>query len=330
MAVPTAENAKLEYEAGQTLATYEAMTDSGDQLTFTSSGSLWSRRSGYEPTVRPNGLITGGVVTPEASVTDNQVDVAALTCYLLGESVTVSAAPDTAITRAATDVASISSITVTAGEAIAVVQGTDSADATFSETRAAAGGPPLIPVGSIEIAQVRTTTNVAGAITAAEIFQVVGTHLERWDFPLWDDIYKSGSVTFLSALPAVHTGPVPKRVYATFNTPIFAQVSLASEFIPPETTHSVSSTQVYGSTVGSSSSSLNQGSFAAFQQDGVTDPLVGLKNEILWFRFYPDVYKAPYLLTQGKLGISRTFPAAAGLSASCTISADEAPTEVAA
>ena len=92
---------------------------------------------------------------------------------------------------------------------------------------------------------------------------------------------------------------------------------------------SVSSTQIYGTTLGSSSSTLGQGSFTAYLQDGVTDGLVGLKNQILWFRFYPDRYKSPYMLTQGKLGISRTFPAGDNLAASCTISASDAATEVA-
>ena len=38
----------------------------------------------------------------------------------------------------------------------------------------------------------------------------------------------------------------------------------------------------------------------------MSDGLVQLKNETLWFKFYPDRYKTPYLLTQGKLGISRS------------------------
>ena len=55
--------------------------------------------------------------------------------------------------------------------------------------------------------------------------------------------------------------------------------------------------------------------------DGVTDALVQQKNQLIWFRFYPDRYKTPYLLTQGKLGIGRTFPAGDSIQAACTISA---------
>jgi hypothetical protein len=61
----------------------------------------------------------------------------------------------------------------------------------------------------------------------------------------------------------------------------------------------------------------------------VTDGLVSAKDALLWFRFYPDRYKSPYLLTQGKLGIARTFPAGDTIKAACTISATKTATEVA-
>lgn len=319
--MPTAENAQLDYEAGQNFVPMEALSDSGDRTKFTSTGTLWSGISGKAPTVLPDGVATGGVVTPAALGGNDNVDVAALSAYLAGVLTAVGASADEAITRAATDVACINSVTVTSAGAIAVIKGTDSADATFSEVRGAAGGPPLIPVGSIEVAQIRVNTNVAAPIDASEIFQVVGTHQERYDFPLWNELPAEGAIEFLSALPAIHTGAIPKGVYAEFYTPLFAQVSLASDYVPPETSHSVSSTPIYGTTLGSTSSSLGQGSFTAYLQDGITDPLVALKNETLWFRFYPDRYKTAHQLAQGKLGIARTFPAGDAIQAACTVSA---------
>jgi hypothetical protein len=322
----TAENAKLQYEAGQNAVAMSALTDSGDHTSYTSAATLWSGRSGYAPVVRPNGLLTGGVSTKTAI--NNQISVAALTCNLAGVVTSVSTGTVT-ITRPATAVAKINSITVTSAGALAAVAGTDSATTDFSETRAAAGGPPLIPAGSIELAQVRVISNAAAAITDAEIFQVVGLHQERADFPLYDVNYGTGTVTFLAANPLIHTGPVAKAVYASYASPIFADVALASDFVPPETSHSVTSTQVYGTTIGSTSSTLNQGTFTAYLQNGVGDPLVSLKNAILWFRFYPDRYAADYILSQGKLGIARTFPAGDQIQATCTISASSAATEVA-
>ena len=322
----TAENAKLQYEAGQNAVAMSALTNSGDETTFTSAAMLWSGKSGHAPVVRPNGLLTGGAVSVHA--TNDKVTVAALTCNLQGV-VTSVAAGEATITRPASDKAKVCSITINAAGSIAVVAGTDSLSSAFSETRAAAGGPPLIPVDSIEIAQVRVTTSAAGAVAASEIYQVVGLHTERADFPLWDVNYDAGSVTFLGALPEIHTGTVPKKVYASYASPIFADIALASDFVPPENTHSVSSTQVYGTTLGATASTLGQGSFTAYLSNGVSDALVQLKDQTLWFKFFPDRYATPYLLTQGKLGVSRTFPAGDSIQAACTISASAPAVEVA-
>lgn len=322
----TAENAKLEYEAGQNAVAMSALTDSSDHITFTSVATLWSGRSGYAPVVRPNGLLTGGALAGTA--TNNQVLVAALTCNLAGV-VTAVGAGNVTITRPGAAVSKVCSITVDNAGALAVVAGTDGATTAFSETRAAAGGPPLIPVGSIEIGQVRVTSNTAAVIAASQLYSVVGLHVERADFPLFDLNYATGSVKFLAALPLIHTGPVAKQVFASYASPIFGEVSLASDFVPPETSHSVSSTQIYGTTLGSTSSTLGQGSFTAYLSNGISDGLVALKNQSLWFRFYPDRYASSYMLTQGKLGIARTFPAGDNIQAACTISATAAATEVA-
>lgn len=280
----TAENAKLEYEAGQAAVAMSALTDSGGATVFTSTAATWSGRSGYAPVVRPDGLLTGGSITP--AVTNNVVNVAALTCNLAGVATSVAGAPVT-ITRPAGNVAKVISITVNSSGALAAVAGTDGASAAFSEARAAAGGPPLIPVGSIEIGQVRVTTSVAAVVASAQIYAVPGLHVERADFPLYDINYTKGQVEFLAALPKIHVGTLPKGVFASYASPIFAEVD-SSDFVPPETSHSVSSTQIYGRTIGATSSTLGQGSFTAYLANGVSDGFVALKNETLWFRFYPN------------------------------------------
>jgi hypothetical protein len=323
----TAENAKLEYEAGQNAVAMSALTDSGDRTIFESAAALWSSRSGYAPVVRPNGLLTGGAVTPGSG--NSTVAVAALTCNLAGVVTSVGGNAALAVSRPATNVSKVLSITVNSSGALAVVAGTDGATTAFVETRGAAGGPPYIPVGSIEIGQVRLTTSAAAPVAASEVFTVVGLHVERADFPLFDVSFNTGAVRFLASLPAIHTGDLPKGVFASYASPIFGEIALASDFVPPETTHSVSSTQVYGTTIGSTSSTLGQGSFTAYLSNGVSDPLVQLKNETLWFRFYPDRYASPYILAQGKLGISRTFPAGDQIQAACTVSASAAALEVA-
>lgn len=330
----TSSNAKIQFEAGQSLVSYVAMTDSGNHQTFTSAATIWSGKSGFEPSVRPNGIVSGvNLVSVAADGSNNNVDVAAFTAYSAGTLYSVSAAANTAITRPATNVAKISSITMNSSGAIAVVAGTDGASTTFSETRAAAGGPPLIPVDSVEIAQVRLTTSAAAAITAAQIFQVVGQHTERYDFPTWTEnnigdgsnstipAKKNAYVQFDAVLPLAHTGPIARKTYIQYYTPTLADVSKTLDFVPVENSHSVSSTEYYGGTIASSSSSIGQGSFTALFNDGVSDSLVTNKDQILTFKFYPDRNKTPYILTQGKLGLSRTFPVGDQVQASATISA---------
>ena len=321
------ENSKLEYESGVTPYPMSALTDSGDRTIFNSSANLFSESTGNSPVIRPDGILTGGVVSAAVSGSNDVIDVAALSCNLAGVETAVGSGVDTAVARAATDVASVSSITITSAGAIAVVKGTDSTDTTIVETRGAAGGPPFIPVGDIEIAQVRTTSNVAGVITAAQIFQTIGTHLEKADFPVYSVDNFTGKITFNTALPASHTAGVAKGIFASYAQPVFTEQNFANDFVPSETSHSVSSEQVYGATVGSSSSSLGQGTFTAILKDGITDNIIQRKNENLFFRFYQDKYKAPHILTQGKLGVGRTFGASDEPKVSCTISSSAASTD---
>lgn len=328
--MPTAENARLQYEGGQNSFPMSELSDSGDHITYTSLAEQWSGRSGFAPDVKPDGLATGGIITPAVSALDDAVDVASLTAYMNGLKISVVASLDETITRALTDLAVITSVTVTAAGAIVLVAGVEGTDQNYSEVRGAAGGPPYIPVGSFELGQIRVNTAAPAPITDAEIYQVVGLHQERYDFPIWTEISSAGDVEFAQALSLIHTGDLPKQVYASYSEPIYSDVQLATDFVPPETTHTQNSTQIYGGTIGSSTQALNQGTFTAFLQNGVDDPLVVLRNENLWFKFFPDRYEAPHILTQGKLGIARTFPAGDSIQAACTVSANEEPLNVSA
>ena len=327
--MPAASNAKIQYEAGQTPVAMAALTDSGNATRFTAMGAPWSRRSGYAPIVRPDGLITGGVVTPAVSGMTDKVDVAAGTGYISGALVSWSAAVDVAITRGlTTDICCTTSITVTSAGAVVAVGGID--HTASSEVRAAPGGPPLIPVTSIEIGQVRTITVPAAVVATTEIYQVPGAHQERFDTPVMiaqEDF--SGAIAFAAALPKIHTGTLPKRVYASYATPSFADVPKGLDFVPPEVTYSVGSVQYYGGTEGSVTSSLGQGSFTAMLENGVTDPLVVLTGENLWFRFYPDRARTPNIMAQGVLGIARTFTVGSAIQAKCTINSNTAAAMVA-
>lgn len=315
----------IHYEAGQTAYPFEAAADAGDATVFGVSFAPISNVAGAEPVIAPYGLLTGGAITVNA--TNDTVTVAALTASMAAVSgadvngVVSVAAGTGLITRPATNVSRVNSITIDSAGAIAVVAGVSGTTTAFVETRGAAGGPPLIPVGSIEIGQVRVTTSAAGAIAAAQIYSVPGLHVERSDYPVYALDYATGDITFAAALPLIHTGALPKKVYARGATPLFAPIANTSDWVPAESTYSINSTSTYDGPVGSASSSLGQASFTAIMRDGITDSVLAAKGKEIWVQFRPDRDKTvPKQLTQGILGVSRTFPAGGGsFSAACTV-----------
>ncbi len=326
--------ASISYESAQSQQAFAALTDSGDHTIFAAASKPWSQAAGYEAVITPYGLATGGEITPAA--TSDKVDVAALTAYMpaatganaLTGLLSVGATANVTITRAVTtDTHCITSITVDATGAIAAVAGTDGT--AFTETRAVAGGPPLIPVGSIEIGQVRTTSVTAAVVTSGEVYQVVGVSQERYDFPVYSPNYLEGKLTFAVALPLIHTGAVAKKIYARVATPVFAEIARAKDWKPAESTNSANSEQYYDGTVGSYTSSLGQAGFICSLGDGVTDALLSKVGQNLIFKFKPDKNKTPYQLTQGILGLSRSFNVGANPIATVTVTAQQASVDLA-
>ena len=330
--MPSAENALLYMEFGQTFQNFVALTDSGDHLKFNAGVHLFSKKSGKSPTVRPNGIINGLVVSIASGGANDKVDVSAGKCYLAGVETSVGAAAAQTVTRATpTDTHMINSITVSDVGAVVVVAGTDGT--AFSETRGAAGGPPLIAVGSIELAQVRLSSSSAAVVTADEIFDVPNVHRERYDYPTWQVkhsnienlVLGAAGIQFDIAPMLNHTGAVAKKVYAKYYSPIFGALSKVADFVPAENTHSVSSVQIYSGTIGAASSSVGQGSFTAYLETNIDDAMLQSKDETLWFKYLQDsTVTTRYILTQGKLGVSRANPAGDNLSAACTITPEVA------
>lgn len=329
--MPNSENAALYYEAGQTPVAMGALTDQGDLKTFKSSANLWSGRAGYAPDVKPNGLATGGAITPAASGSDDVVDVAQLTVYLAGVLTTVSADTDLSIPRPSVSNYQKLSITVTSLGALAVVEGAE--HTAFSNTRGANGGPPWIPTGSVEIGQVWYSSTSSDAVAAAEIKSTPGTYAEMYNYPTFDIVYGSvtngilgyAGATFHSALAEIHsddsgTTTAGKKVYASYYTPDFAELVDAYDFVPPANSHSIQSKQVYGRTKGSKTSAINQGSFSVDLNDGISDNVLSYLDSFLWFKFKQNRLNSPYILAQGYLGMQQSFPAGDSVGATCTIS----------
>jgi hypothetical protein len=322
---------KLEIEVGQGRTEYEAFTDDGNHQIFTPSAVLLSA---YEdPEVHPDGIYTGANLI-SAGTANNTVAVAAHTGYSQGTLHSV-AAGSVEVTRPATDVAKVISITVTSAGELAAVAGTDGSDTTFVETRGEAGGPPYIPVGSYEIGQVRLTATADAVITSDQIKQN-GDYTEFSEFPVFtvnnlgNGIKAEGAsdknayVEFNEVLDTRHTGGTCKGVYGTYLTPSFAELPKVKDFSPASTSHSISSTETFNETVGDKTTSLGQASFSILLKDGVSDQVVAQQDKNVLFRHYPNRNASGYILTQGYLAVDDSYTGQQRAEASCTITPERA------
>lgn len=343
--MPTAKNAAIYLEQTETGVDWAAMTDSGDHKIFTFADAVLSGRSGYEAEIVPDGVATGtNLITPATAAGDDDVDVAAFTAYFSGVLVSVSADTDIAVTRGtAPNEYIINSVVCNSSGVLSVVTGTGST--AFATGRGVAGGPPSIPIGSIEVGQVKLTSETAGVILSSEIFQSVEAgQQEHTDYPLQTVVSMLGMgnkatvsakenayVEFSQAIPMIH-GATPtsaptayKPVYASYYTPVFVKLTQGTvDFVPAVESYSVSSTEYYQKSVASSATSLSAASYTSLLQDGITDQQIKLGGALLIVKFFPDENKAPYSLTQGTIGGIPSFPVADQISIAMTVAAEEA------
>lgn len=333
----TAKDAKLMKESFPQFFDFTEATDSGDHTVFTVTGkTVFSDRNGYSLEVKPDGVVTGRIMlTPHTS--NDTVTAESITVSLAGvESLIASEA--VTITRPASDVAKINSVTVDESGDVVVVAGTDGSTTTFSETRGAAGGPPFIPVGSVERGQVRVTNSVAAPITAAEIYQSVGDHVERFDAPNWKirhlglgdkattPAQRNAHIEMKALIgDPIHTGSTYRKVYVKGYSATFVEVSNSVDFKPAQNSYSLTSEEVYGDDpIGSPSQTLGQAGFKALMNNGISDEIVADEGDNLVFKFYPHKLQPQYSLTQGILGQATTNPVKSQISAACTITAAKA------
>lgn len=327
----TSQRGKIQIETSRVLTDFVAMNDSGDKTIFT-HGLVWSSKSGFAPEIVPNGIASGqNLISPGAAA--DEVAVAAFTVYIGGVEISVDADDAVSVTRPAAD-GRITSIVVDDLGAIAEVAGTDG---VAVETRGAAGGPPLIPVDEVEIGQVRMTSTGTAVFTAAEIYQVNGSHAEYYDNPSFEfdplgmgkkatvAAKKNAFVEFAAALPAIHTGALPKAVFIKYYTPTLVTLPKTTDFVPADTGVTKSNETYYEGAGGSGAigsmkaDSVGDVTFTVLAGDGVTDPILGEDGSMTTVKFFPDANKAPYILSQGMLGVGRSFPSGEQNKISATI-----------
>lgn len=308
---------------------YTEMTDSGDHIIYTNSDDLWSKET--DPVIRPNGISSGGtaLVIPAVSGTNDMVDVVAFTFYVAGVEYTHTAETDVTIARDATaNVKTSVCVKAATPTAVDAVAGTDDASAV-STVRGATGGPPSIPLVSIEVAQVWYTSTTPAAVLASEIHQLSqANQQERYNYPMWqspngigdgntaDDVDKTNAfLLFNAALELSHgatatsSATATKPVWMDYYSPTMVTLGETTDFVASDTSYSISSTAIHrGLTKGSSDSSLTATTYVVFTEDNITDQAVKRRGKNCIVQYYPDMNKAPYMLSQGKVGVKRNEP----------------------
>ena len=317
------------YEAGATPLPFAALIDSGDHQQFSITAKPWSQAAGYEAVIAPYGVINGGAITPAVAATNNTVDVATLLAHMPGATganpttgqLTVAAAAAITATRSVVGGTPYQTTSITINSSGAVIAVAGIVGATQSETRGSAGGPPFIPVDSLEVGQVRLSSIVAAPVLATEIYQVPNLHREVWNAHTVD--YIGGSIKFSEPLPLIHTGGLPKKVYVRVATPIFAEISGAKDWVPAKESYSSQSESFYDGVIGSASSSLGTAGFAVSLNDGVTDALLALEGNNVLFKFKPDKNGSAYQITQGIFSVAQTFAVKSMAMGTVTIAAQQ-------
>lgn len=318
--MPSASQAKVELEFGRNLVSSAALTDSGDLTTFEGNGSEWSQFSGFEPDIRPNGVISGCKLSGTA--TNDQISVTAGQAYVNGVLVTVSAGNVT-VTREVTNEFLKASICVNGSGTLSSEEGTADASA-HSGTRDAAGGPPLLATTLVELGQVHLTSTVAAPIADSEIKELINVHREDAFSPGYTVDYDAGEITFTEALMANHTSSAAKPVYAEYYNPVFSEQINCADFVPPVNSATISSTSVYNGAIASESISVNQGNLTIFPTNPITDAVTNLDNNIIWLKWYPRRTAAPHYKVQGRFNMTPSLPADDNMSFACTISSSTA------
>lgn len=293
------------------------LTDSGDNTTF-NFGTIeflsgWSYDGlSFAPTVVVDGVVSGGALSPAVSALDNAVDGAILTANVAGTeyrgSTALAADTDLVCTRGGVGTEYIINSICHDGTAWSVIAGTGGAAFDLTSRGAGAGKAPLITAGLIEVGQVRFTTSVAAAVQASEIKQVKGDSQEVYNYPggsieyarLDAGVLGYAGYTFKAALPLIHAGPTPKRVYMTGYEETFAEWTGARNFAPQGIVLTSTTETAYNSfTKSSSDVGVSDGSMEWIYTSNVTDPEWDAFYGKCWFKYYEDTANDFYLAYQG-------------------------------
>ncbi len=235
--LPNGSNFLLKVESGFTAKSYEAMTDIGNHQIFSSTGTRFSLcekdESGVDrrPVVTPDGVRNGCYVSPAASGAANAFDLSPGTLLIGGAQVNIAGSSGVSVSRPSSGNYRVVSITLTAGGGLSVVNGSDGSVACA--TRGAAGGPPWVAVGSIELATI-VLSSVSGPLAEENIiFAPEYSHCPEYTL-----LPYTAQVRFAAPLAAIHTGGLPRAVWVKWSEPTMVSLD-AIAFRPPVVIHEI-------------------------------------------------------------------------------------------
>lgn len=314
------------------------------KIGYVTGQKIWSNLNGKKPSFVPVGLVSGGVITPAASGSNNKVDISAFTYYDESQvKRSVAAQTDITITRASEGTHRINSIVVAAvAGTVSAIAGDDTAPGAtaFTESRGAAGGPPWIPytVYAIELGQVATSSDVAAPITTSEIRQNRGQHTEQYNFPVFE-IYPIGTadndaiIQFSVDLPQIHSSDAGvtkyrKKTTAITSTPQMVFCDFAGDFVQSGKSLSGDTETKYAGQIarGAPSVATSDASFSVnpSRNDTISNFIqaqLADKQEIVTIKYFPDGDNIEtYRLEQGYISGTATNPAEGLASIEFTIS----------
>jgi hypothetical protein len=301
-----------------------------DGAKFSASGvRYWSAARDMHPVVMPNGIVSGGTVTPGTA--NDTVSVSAAELWLNGITTNVSASAAEAVTRGTLNGFIVNAVTVNSAGAIVIIAGTEGTASSI--TIGAAGGPPYIPVDSVLVALVYFTDTSSALVLASEIKQATGQHMEMAAYPTWNIAYSGGAVEFTALLPLIHTGDAPKRVYASYASVevpgSFTKLLYTNNFKIPEKTFTGTTTDFYNDLkIVDISSVLENSTFdITFKEDAGIKKMIDYANgDKRWLIMYPDEYKTAHFLCPPAV-LSRTRDAitasASSVKATITMMSEE-------
>ena len=329
----TGANASVQIELGSVSYPMAALTSVSSPASdvnkkFLTSALFISDLAALQPEVRVDGVISGFGLTPGSGY--NEVDVAAGTCYIKGQLVSVSATTISNITRPTT----IGEVLVTAltVDAAGAITATPNTEGETSTVRGAAGGPPFLPVDEVLIGYI-TATYYDGSASGEKVLTTgeIDTYSKEYAaIPSakvlnHDEEQGYGCVELANVLPQIHAataagpGTAVRNVYASYYEPEFEEVPDAMDFSYTEDVSTYTSKAYKDASeekaIGTPSWSA---SFNAYWTT-VEDILNLVKNSKRWVKHFPDDDLAPYWCGIAIVKVSRDTPVEDNMSASITL-----------